>query len=398
MASRFDRRARRARGRRRFPSDGVEFLLDYADADTFARATEAAFVDPRPVAAGGTGAFPWDFVGGSEAANWKGNNVTRINSDGSVMIEGARTNKMPESSLNTWTLLGSASVSTDDATAPDGAANADTITYAASADDALTHPTTIIAGAGSDNASAMVSCWLRSPSGAQEARIGLMDKDTSTRLLSSDFTVTTTWTRFEFLVADIGAGAASPDGLIQNSTDAAARSIEAWGFQVEEGTAFKSSDIRTAGAAATQNLDDMSFAMANVPDALKSGRFAFTFWAEFDNSHAVNGVNISLIGAAVAVRQVEIQGRTANRFQLRLRGPSGLVTTPPDVVFSIGQAVTVTCDHVAGSIEIAGATAGNGVTVGTPTGGWAADASLFIGNNGTKATPFFGVISRPVAA
>ena len=41
---------------------GIKYLLDYSLADTMTRATEAAFVDPRPVANGGTGAFAWDFV------------------------------------------------------------------------------------------------------------------------------------------------------------------------------------------------------------------------------------------------------------------------------------------------------------------------------------------------
>lgn len=69
-------------------------ILDYSEG-TMLRSGEAAFVDSR---AG------WRFVGASEATNYKLTNVPRIFTDGAVLIEGSRTNRMPDSSDTTvWT-------------------------------------------------------------------------------------------------------------------------------------------------------------------------------------------------------------------------------------------------------------------------------------------------------
>lgn len=390
---------RRVMDRAVFGGSTGRFLLDYSLADTMTRATEAAFQDPRSVAAGGKGAYPWAFVGGSEAANWLGSGVMRILGDGAILIEGARTNKMPESDLNTWTLIGSATVSTDDATAPDADTNADTVTFTALATDAITHETTIDAGAGSDNDAAIVSCWLRSTSGTEEARIGLMDKDTTTRLLSADLTVTTTWTRFEFEVLDIGAGVVAPDGLIQNSTDAAARSIEVWGFQVEHDTLtnFKTSDIRTSGAAATRNIDIVSYADGTVLD---SGAWSVGAVPNYDHAHL----------ATSASKVIFSRGSVTSALYIRDQGGTPRVILAADGVVQVSRVVgawlggvrqSFLVDWGARELTIAGFPSGNGTFAFGSSENWSdlVGTALHVGSqNAGGGANFDGVIERPRAA
>ena len=366
---------------------GIEYLLDYADAN-FVRATEAANYDPR------TGAY----VESTEPANWLGTGVPCIYADGAVRVEGARTNKMPESSLGTWTLIGSASVSSDDATAPDYDTNADTVTFAALATDAVTHPTSIAADASTDNDSAWVSCWLRCTSGTEEARIGLLDKDTTTRLLSADLTVTTTWTRFEFEVADIGAGVVAPAGLIQNSSDAAARSIEAWGFQVEHNAPFVSSDIRTSGAAATRNRDDLEFgAGADLGAVINSQTVQFDFWCAQTSAEYLADLKSRVLFGITGTNEQFLIAAGGGLVYVKINGASGLLSVQhPCTWTSRHQKITVTYDASTATITVAGATTGNGSTVGTVrtfTEGAAMKVGLH-GNSDVDNFQFYGVLSR----
>ncbi len=360
-------------GRRAFHRDAaaVEFILDYNDADTKTRATEAPFQDPRLPSEGGTGVFAWAYVGGLLAANWLASNVMRIFVDGAILIEEARTNKMPESDLDTWTLIGSATVSTDDATAPDLDTNADTITFTALATDAITHETTIAAGAGSDNDSAFVTCWLRCTSGTEEARIGLMDKDTVTRLLSADLTVTTTWTRFSFEVTDIGAGVVAPDGLIQNSSDAAARSIEAWGFQVEHLETIVSSDTRTAGAAGTQNADDAEFsALTAAQAAAFAASWTLDFWPNWSSTVTrTTNARVLHIGTASDRLDMFFPGTSGGQLTISV---GGVPISTGVLAFAVGDRLRVHATAEPSgpvSIRLENVTQSTTSTTGSGTGG-----------------------------
>ncbi len=235
------------------PTVQIAQPLNYSLLSSFTRAGEAAFIDPRT---------PWGFQGGTEALNYLADDVSRVFSDGGILMEEGRTNFMAESWFNTWAAEVGASFLIDNAASPDAnisGKSAATVTFSANALSRLRNTTGIVVGAGSDNTDAIVSCWLRSTSGTESARIGLRSKDGSAFLLSTDITVTTTFVRHTFYVADIGAGATQPHGLLVNGTDAAARTIEAWGFQVEHLFEHITSPIRTDGATVTRGSETARF-------------------------------------------------------------------------------------------------------------------------------------------
>lgn len=323
---------------------------------------------------------------------WAVPDEARIFSDGAILIEGAATNEEPESKdFTAWAADGSASATADQVTAPDGAADADQVDFSTSATDRLRDVTGITSGAGSDATDAIVSCWLRCASGTESARIGLRQKDGTTYDLSSDLTVTTTWQRFEHYVSDIGTGATAPSSVLQNATDAAARTIYAWGFQVEHQEDHVHSDIRTAGATATLAEEAAVIDGADLPAALQTGAWAIDFWFAWDSANPKNVYGV--------------WGDASNH--LRFAMGSNLVrlvagATNYDVSgvsWSAGDKVTVVCDFQ-GDLEVFV----NSVSQGTVTIGgaddWSAfdsDPTVYFGSNGGSAT-IDGVMSQPRAA
>lgn len=371
------------------------FLLDYDNA-TPVRATEAAFVDTRTDA----------FQKTTEAANWKGNNVARIFSDGGLLVEGARTNEMPESWFDTWALVGSATLTTDDATAPDfdsSGEGAATVTFTASATDGVSHATAIAADASTDNDTAIVSCWLRCTSGTEEARIGLLDKDTSTLLLSSDLTITTTWTHFTFEVADIGAGVVTPAGLLYNSTDAAARSVEAWGFQVEHNDPFASTSIRTTGAAATRNKDNTVYNPGDWPTIMATGKWSICWVPNFNSADDPTAGRVYAMCFAAAGHYVRFRfsgaawvvwfANTSGNTQLTLNGGSS--------AWSRNDEIVTTVDHITGDVTCFknGSDAESSISaLGAAAGSWSIGNALRVGEDFSGNNQCHGILLRPVSA
>lgn len=378
-------------------------LLDFADG-TLVRATEAANQDPRDPAIDGTGAYAWAYLEATEAANHLGNNVPRIFRDSAIFIEGARTNDARESWFNTWGLIGSASLATDDAESPDidsSGQGAATITFTASAADGVNHVTTIAAGVGSDNSSAMISCWLRATSGTEEARIGLLSKDASTLLLSADLTITTTWTRFFFEVVDIGAGVVAPEGRVHNSTDAAARSVEAWGFQVEEASSFASSDIRANDASTPRNLDDLVMAQADIDTRFFVEGFEIFIWPAHASGNIHNDEFIVNGADNIARRRIILDQKTPSESSVVYRANSSTNRTTGNFTFVVGDKITINVQHDGGGgteemrvfvndVEVAGSP----VDLSASGSAWSVQDYQF-GASTLKTSPFFGVISRP---
>lgn len=398
------RRAARDRGRRL-----TDFLLNYHGADVFNRATEAACSDTRPPLRGGTGAFAGAFLDVTEEGNWPPSGVPRIFTDGAYLCESARKNDLAESWFDDtlWATTGSAVLTSDDAASPDfdsTGESAATVVFSASAADGVSHVTTIGAGVGTDNDSAFVSCWLRSTSGTEEARLGLIDKDGITLLLSGNLTLTTTWTRFSFNVVDIGAGVLSPVAILYNSTDAAARTIEPWGFQVEHNAEFPSTTIRSSGASATRNLDDMRFAAGSWSNRLATGKSRVSFVPNFDAVDRALPASVYLFASFGSAHYLRIRIVAAVwRVQFfNNAGESGgnmLGGTAPWVA---GDLITITTDHVSGVVECTR----NGVdALVAPSdleaagGSWDNTAdTLFVGQNTGNTEHIEGVMTQPVPA
>lgn len=381
--------------------------LDYSRA-AFDRATEAANTDTRSPGKGGTGAFAGAFLEASEAANWKLTNVARIFSDGAYLCESARTNDLAESWFDDtlWATIGAAALTSDDAASPDfdsSGESAATLVFSASAADGVSHVTTIGAGAGTDNDSAFISCWLRAVSGTEEARIGLLDKDGVTTLLSGDLPLTTTFTRFTFEVLDIGAGILSPEAIVFNSSDAAARTIEVWGFQVEHNAPFVSSPIRASGAASTRNKDDMKFPSGNWPNFIASEKFTFTWVPEFNAADDPVGGRIYafFFSTGTHLLHVRFSGAVWQVFFLNSAGGTTKSLSGGAAAWVADDLITVIADHVSGDLSIQVNADPPQVTLGGAAAGGSWDnmaAQLFVGQTNALINQCNGVLSLPMAA
>lgn len=376
-------------------------LLNYTGA-TFTRSGEAALVDPR-----GAWAF-YDLT-----APWKATNVPRILGDGSVLLEGSRTNLVPESeNLSTWALLNTPVVTGGNA-APDGASDAYTIednsatlqegivrneivagatAYTAHVrikKDAITSRfpevqiTEVTGGVGTVcvqlNTSTGASA-IRTQSGLTSVTVGVLDAG-DWWILWIKFTTTGATTAVSFTIYPAF-------GLTLGASDVSAQgTITAWGAQLEAGT-FQTSIVRTAGASATRGGELLSF--ATIPAAIQSGRWKI----------AVSPVH----GQGAAAFVVAAQGATANeeigwdniagRFVVRDGGV--LVVSSNVITWNPNTRILLTFDAGAGSINVSGALTGDGTVVGS-SWSWPNTTTHF-GARSNGLSPAYAVFERPRAA
>jgi hypothetical protein len=167
---------------------------------------------------------------------------------------------------------------------PDGYTNADTIAFTAS-DGAVCQG--IVAGA-FESQTHTVSVYARVASGTATFRL----KCTHGSVLdyiSSDFTATTTWQRFTFS-ATFGAtiGTSIVYG-VQNGSNATAKSVIFYGFQLEANAAYATSYIPTLGTSVTRVAET---AIKTSATAL-IGQTEGTIFLEFQKNAGVDAANIA---------------------------------------------------------------------------------------------------------
>ena len=356
-------------------SDGR--ITRYPDG-TFTRSSEGARWNPVSLALNG----------------WAGVDVLRVapsilTPDGFeyYLLEGARTNAMPDSAAMTEppkSHLNSPTVTDDDDTAPDGT-GMDLITYAAGGvagqvrqllDDTLF----------TDASKSAWSCFLKGD-GADQLRLFVRDKALATAL---DETVTPA-AAIERIVRIVDNGSGSSDPLVSliEVTDAGA--FHAWGWQIEPNAHFASSPIRTAGGIATRALDrlfvdstpfgtDTPFYFYCRP-AFSSAEFAATSqWAMMFHFDGNEGVLFRPGGGAT---------------RISVSNSVGGIRVERTVTFDAHQELKVTVDPAAGDLTVEGATTGDGTSNVTPWT-WGSVANVDIGAQSTIRN-FFGLLGEPVA-
>lgn len=374
-------------------------LLDYSTADTFVRTTEAAFVDPRPIENGGTGSYAWDFVGGDLASNWKAPDTRRIFSDGAVLIEGARTNLVLYSenlAHAAWSRDGPAP--TVAGAAPDGDGDALLIDNDGTAPDryyiGYTPPPIGVGVSHSAYARGVGGTKLGSRKGAYGLRTFHTPLSTSTYRRVIDTYATPAGPNYSLWTA-------------HNNDDAtgvgvAGETVRLWGIQVEVGD-FSTSPIRTAGAAATRNADQLYWGSMTAAQEAALGRpggWHIDVWPNYSSTE-VHALNAAVLTVGPSLLSVVNVGTSGNDWSLTVG--TGTATCA-GVAFSRGDHLRI---HVISqnanatiSIRVENLTTATDSTAGTASGSastWVGQR-LTIGNlDGGTTAPIDAVVGEPEA-
>lgn len=315
-------------------------LLNPLSGGTFTRSTEASYLtSPSTIA--------WAAVD------------ERRNEFGSLLYEGSRTNlllRSEEFGDAAWT-ASSLTVTANTDTAPDGDVDADSLAFTASASASISQP---FASTPADAATAVCTVWLRAAA-PQTVRLRLRQKDGATFGSDVSCSVTTTWQRFELKQA-VGSGASAPALFIQNHTDAAARTISAWGAQVECSAAtiqFPSSYIRTAGTTVTRAADALTYADGQYNAALLTSGFRVMYMPLGSSAELTTAaVSQTLLGFGGGNTETVIVSFTGANAQVYLqKGGDRLLT---NASWSRLQALSLTVRPTANSAVLSGYSTGDG--------------------------------------
>jgi len=166
-----------------------------------------------------------------------------------LLVEESRTNLLLQSEdfSTTWTTRFSATLTSNQAIAPDGANTADLLQLSNSSRfSGLRQFITL-----SPSTSYSFSVYVRSVTGT--AGFGLKIYDGVSDQFSLNLTATTSWQRFVFTITT-AAGAGGGDLQIMNTSTPGSDSIYLWGAQLEAGS-FPSSYIPTEGSTVTRAAD-----------------------------------------------------------------------------------------------------------------------------------------------
>ena len=194
-----------------------------------------------------------------------------------LLIEESRTNEVSYSTITTanWGVVDGATITDNQAIAPDGTNTAALINFPASGGPRISITTSNASGVRT------VSCWVRAVSGTVTIRIGN----------GSDFglnqTIGTEWTR---IYEEVPSSSNSAGIYCSNPVSVA--QFYAWGFQQEAGS-FPTSYIPTTGTALTRSADVASITGSN-----------FSSWYNQSEGTVLSDSDIIALGQTQAVWQL----------------------------------------------------------------------------------------------
>jgi hypothetical protein len=263
-----------------FPRSGIggggaaPVRLDLFTGGTFTRSSEGSYLTGP--ATDGTSAF----------LAWATTNARRIEYDPALpggtglLMEGSRQNLALHSEDFTqaaWT-KSLVTVTSNAGNAPDGDADADDLVYDADAAAEVTQTFTA-----ADNTRGNVSVYLRCTAGTESVILRVLRKDGT--YVTKTCAVTTTWARFDLPITSMLTGGSTPTMSILNG-DASARTVRAWGAQIEmgSGAGAPSSYIRTGAAAATRALDAHSYNVGEYPAEILTTGWRWKVVPQFTNA------------------------------------------------------------------------------------------------------------------
>lgn len=223
------------------PTKSLDFSTSLPSGVTFSRGSSATYFDSAGVLQ----------TASSNVARIDYNPATLVSRG--LLIEEARTNlllRSAEFNNAAWVdiSVGTTTVSSDYATAPDGASAADRL----QGNNANTWFAQVV-GTGHASTTKTFSVWAKSNSGSPSG-VNLILSFSGGSVYTSGITVTSTWQRFTFTQA---FGAGDTGTLRAGINHGNGNDISVWGAQLETG-AFATSYIPTAGSTVARSADSAS--------------------------------------------------------------------------------------------------------------------------------------------
>ena len=351
------------------------FLLDYVNGAgiTFTRASEASAFDPR------TGRFY------STAVPWPGANVRRVLADGSILIEGARTNAVGYShELNQTGWGGGAVVGQNVTQAPDGLTTADRITIGAGVKTFNDHARRFFGAlAGGTYA---VSFFGKQGTQGSDAYVQTIDGTG----VGTAYTLTSEWQRFvrhssnttayiELFANGVGQGP-SPIPTTANGDN-----IILWGAQMELSGIYPTSPIRSSGGPTTRASEVLTISSGNWN--LYQDVWAIDVWPQYSSAEA--GGNPVIMSTLSDNSYLQLVGASI-QFVI-----GSVDSSIRPCTWSKFQRLNIRVDWPARTVTLNNFTTGDGTFAMPGVNTWGAAQAISIGSYLAGGLPFNGVVGRP---
>ena len=302
----------------------------------------------------------------------------RVTSDGSLFVEGSRINaakwSTPQTNLDRWTQVGAG----PDQVGPSGASNeASRIAVSSLEGQTMT-------GVPYNTVSLLVK-------GVGGVPIVICKNQVSGASIIFPKTLVppgsaSAWTK----QSATGLGSPAGPNIAWRYRNMSADPVDIFGLQLNNKT-WHGELIETVGTAVTGSADQAKVLSANVNSTLKSGVFSTTIVPTRASNQVQDGAMETLFSFGTGLNN-RIVILPDNRVQVYVGAAGKVLTTA--LTWSRKQPIKLYFNSVSGKIKVEGATTGNGTYTGTS---WTMPSGdLYLGNESSYATPYFGSISKPL--
>jgi len=307
----------------------------------------------------------------------------RVLRDGSLYLEGERTNLLGFSAELERGAVNQATVTPNALSAPDGPMTAEEWVARANPN-AYLYRTSAPFGPGVFT----LSIFARALTGIGEFR-QYYQSPSETNRWSSVHLATPEWQRFSVTDSNM-----SRAGVWQTETAVSPLVFALYGLQVEPGP-FPSSYIETPGATTeTRAADDCT--LASAPPRMLGDRWSVVI-APAGSSDDIASLNErwTIFGFAGDEDQLALIAERG-KVHVVIEREGAVVMRTAELEFEAGQELTLTVDPLGQSLEARGATRGDGVVIGNSAPSFPS-GTLYIGRGADDAGSFFGRLSPPTA-
>lgn len=347
---------------------GPEYLLDYS-LSQFTRSSAGTL---------------WD--ASSQTLLEFNNNEPRIDSDGKILIEANSGNYLLWSEyFDRWTAATGSQVTSSYGADPAGNQNTGFINFSTDPDSRIY---SVLNGGISKNQSASISYFYRSV--VQDTFASQFNDWDGNPVEFTSSNSGSTWIRDRRVTHSAG-GLITPEMIFKNGL-ALANGMELFGVQVEA-SRFPTSYIRTSGSVQFRSIDICT--LDTLPEEMQSGSWVVDLYPNGSSDEMLTyGIDQHIFHASGSNNNLRIRSTGGNVF-FNFKNSTGHEVSSNNLTFPYGAKLRVTINHELGTIEISGATTGNGIrTSGNPPIYWPSGL-VKVGCSLNNNQVFYGMISRP---